>query len=168
MLANCVGFAHGTTGGLDGPTLHVTNADDDGEGSLRQAVAGDDPKWVVFDGDYTIKLSQGIDVGSNTTIDGRGRKVTLTGHGQYGLIISSGEVSKHKSVPRTEAVTNVIVENLILSDFGDVEKTKSNDPYDAIHIGADKGGQPADLIWIDHCDLSKAGDKLISIGGGGR
>lgn len=153
LLAQRAGFGHEVSGGYDGPVVHVTTDADSGEGSLRDAVKGDEPRWVVFDGDCTIHLSKGIEVGSNKTIDGRGRKVTLTGHNQYGLMIG-GE--------------NVIVENLILHDFGDIEKTKSNDPYDAIHIGSiGKAGQAerkvSDRVWIDHCDLSMAGDKLISI-----
>jgi pectate lyase len=146
LLAQRAGFGRLTTGGYTGPVVHVTTDADAGPGSLREAVSGNDPRWIVFDGDFTIRLSKGIEVGSHKTIDGRNRKVTLTGHGAYGLLITD--------------VSNVMVENLILHDFGDIEKTKSNDPYDALHI------EHASRVWIDHCDLSMAGDKLVSVGKG--
>lgn len=165
LLAGRAGFGMAVTGGLDGPTVHVTTDADAGPGSLRQAVAGDEAKWVVFDGDYTIHFTKGIMVGSNTTIDGRGHKVTLTGHGTYGLIMSTGKVSKAME-QRDKPVTNVIIENLILHDFGDIAKTEDNDPFDAINLGGGLTGEPTDRIWIDHCDLSVAGDKLIGITGG--
>lgn len=154
LLAQRAGFGRTVTGGYDGPTVHVTTDADRGPGSLREAVSGDAPRWIVFDGDYTIRSSEGIKVDSNKTIDGRGRKVTLTAHSHYGLLIAG--------------VSNVIVENLILHDFGDIEKTKSNDPYDAIHVGQlgredQQQGKLTERIWIDHCDLSMAGDKLISV-----
>ena len=152
LLAQRAGFGSHVTGGYSGPTVHVTSNADSGHGSLREALTGDEPAWIVFDGDYVIRLKKGIQVGSHKTIDGRGSKVILTGHGQYGLLINS--------------VANVIVENIIFRDFGDVAKTKSNDPYDAINLGGGKRGTPTDRVWIDHCDLSKAGDKLIGIAGG--
>lgn len=146
LLATRVGFGAAVTGGSGGEVVHVTTVADDGPGSLRAATAGNDPRWIVFDGDYTISLTHGIAVGSNKTLDGRGRKVTLTGHGQYGLVLTNSQ--------------NVIVENMILRDFGDVARTMVNDPFDAIHVEHSSG------VWIDHCDLSTAGDKLISIDAG--
>ncbi|MGI9079249.1 MAG: pectate lyase family protein [Acidimicrobiales bacterium] len=147
LLAGRVGFGRNTVGGDGGPVVHVTTAADDGAGSLRAAVAGTDPRWIVFDGDYTIQSSHGILVGSNKTIDGRGRRVTLTAPNQDGLVLNGSH--------------NVIIENLIAHDFGDTTKTKSNNPFDAIRL--DKASTD---IWIDHSDLSRAGDKLIAVDGG--
>jgi pectate lyase len=146
MLADRAGFGRSTTGGYLGRMIHVTTAADDGPGSLRAAVAGSTPAWVVFDDDFKIRLAKGLEVGSNKTIDGRGRHVTITGHGTDGLII--------------DGVSNVIVSNLTLTDFGDVALTKDNDKPDAIHVRRAKN------VWIDHNDLSVAGDKLISIDNG--
>jgi pectate lyase len=140
------GFGRDVTGGAGGKTVHVTKAADSGSGSLRAALEGDDPSWVVFDADFKIQLKSGIEVGSNKTIDGRGHRVTITGHGTDGLIIRE--------------VSNIIVENVTLTDFGDTSQTKKNNKPDAIHI------QRAHNVWIDHNDLSLAGDKLISIDDG--
>jgi len=142
-----MGFGRETRGGRGGPVVHVTTAADDGPGSLRQAVSGSHRRWIVFDGDYTIQSSREIAVGSNKTIDGRGRRVTLTAPKRDGLDLTGSH--------------NVIVENLVLHDFGDVTKTDQNDPFSAIRINSG-----ATDVWIDHCDLSKAGDKLIAIDGG--
>ena len=146
LLLGRVGFGRGVTGGLAGPVVHVTTSADSGPGSLRAAVAGNTPAWVVFDDDYTIRLDSGVAVGSNKTIDGRGHKVTLTGHGTDGLVL--------------KGVSNIIVANMLLHDFGDVAKTSRNDKPDAIHI------ERSSNVWVDHCDLSEAGDKLVAVANG--
>ena len=147
LLAGRVGFGRNADGGNAGETCRVTTDADSGAGSLREALSRPEPLWIIFDGDYTIHLSSGLPVSSRKTIDGRGRHVTLTGHGVAGLIL--------------DGVEHVVIENLELRDFGDTERTKFNDPYDAISIT-----NRAHDIWIDHCSLSMAGDKLIGIGGG--
>jgi pectate lyase len=143
LLSGREGFGRNTTGGAGGPIVHVTSDADSGAGTLRAAVAGDRPAWVIFDRDMTIHLTEPIDVGSNKTIDGRQHRVELTGHGTWGL--------------RIRDVSNVIVANMILHDFGDVTKTAQNDKPDAIDIIAVQNA------WIDHCDLSMAGNKLILV-----
>ncbi|GGF48333.1 hypothetical protein GCM10011519_22910 [Marmoricola endophyticus] len=146
LLAERVGYGAGVTGGAGGRVVRVTSDADDGPGTLREAVQGDDPKWVVFSGDASIRLDSGLAVGSNTTIDGRGRSVTLTGPGTDGLLL--------------DGVSNVVVESLTLRDFGDTAKTEKNDMPDAIHLEGAKG------VWIDHNDLSRTGDKLVAVSGG--
>jgi pectate lyase len=143
LLAAREGFGRTATGGYAGNVVHVTTAADSGPGSLRAAAAGNTPAWIVFDGDYTIHFASAVPVGSNKTIDGRGHQVTLTGHGVFGLQIKNA--------------TNVIVENLILTDFGDTALTAQNDKPDAIDVIASQN------VWIDHCDLSMTGNKLVFI-----
>lgn len=145
LLDQRVGFGRNVTGGNAGPTVHVTSPSDSGPGSLREALTSANPAWIVFDGDYTIKLDTAIRVTSNKTIDGRGRKVIITAPGKTGLIL--------------ENVSNVIVENLIMTEFGTGVHTVT-DTDDAISINASDG------IWLDHLDLSRAGDKTIGVTGG--
>ena len=128
--------------------MHVTSDADSGPGSLREAVTGDEPAWIVFDKDMEIRLDSPLRVGSNKTIDGRARDVVISAPGQSGLELVG--------------VTNVIVESLTLTDFGDVTQTKQNDLSDAIYLDGATG------VWIDHNDLSRAGDKLIAISNGSR
>jgi pectate lyase len=148
LLADRTGFGASVEGGFLGEVVQVTSDADAGPGSLREAVAGDEPKWVQFDADMTITLESPISVGSNTTVDGRGRVVTITGPGVAGLHI--------------EEATEVILTNLTLRGFGDPGGTASNDPDDAVLITA------SERVWIDHLDLSDAADKLIGVSAGSR
>jgi pectate lyase len=143
LLAGREGFGRATTGGAGGQTVHVTSSADSGPGTLRSAVAGETPAWIVFDRDMTIRITSPIYVGSNKTVDGRVHHVMLTGPGTFGL--------------RLMGSRNVIIANMVLRDFGDVSKTAQNDPPDAIDVIA------AHNVWINHCDLSMTGNKLIMI-----
>jgi predicted outer membrane repeat protein len=62
-------------------TITVTNANDSGAGSLRQAIAdaaaGD---TITFAGDYTILLASQLTIDKNLTIDGVGHSVTVSGN----------------------------------------------------------------------------------------
>lgn len=63
---------------LTGPI--VTNANDSGSGSLRQAVysvCGGDT--ITFNGDYTIRLGATINIIKSLTIDGTGHTITISG-----------------------------------------------------------------------------------------
>ena len=60
-----------TIGGRGGKVNEVTNLNDHGPGSLREAVAGDEPKTVVFRVSGTILCENSIDVGDYTTIAGQ-------------------------------------------------------------------------------------------------
>ena len=61
-------------------TIAVTNANDSGAGSLRQAIAdavtGD---TITFSGDFTIHLASALIIDWDVTIDGAGHTVTITG-----------------------------------------------------------------------------------------
>lgn len=143
LLAGRAGFGRAVQGGAGGRVVHVRSAGDDGPGSLRAALVGGGARSVVFDSDLTIHLATPLAIPSQTTIDGRGHRVEITGHGVAGLDIVN--------------VHDVIIESIVLHDFGDVAKTKANNTPDAIHIAA------AHEVWIDHDDLSMAGDKLIAV-----
>jgi pectate lyase len=146
LLAQREGFGAKTSGGAGGRVRHVTSSANSGRGSLRTALRGSGPVWIRFDRNMKIHLRSGLVVGDNVTIDGRGHRVTLTGHGTDGLLLVHDR--------------NVIIENLVLHNFGNTARTAENDTPDAVHV------DDAHRVWIDHCDLSMAGDKLISIDDG--
>lgn len=146
-LPQATGFASGVTGGESGRVYHVTSGADSvsapAPGSLRYGLSTGRPVWIVFDSDVEIRLAGALRVPSDTTIDGRGHRVYLTGHGNPGLQIYG--------------VSNVVITHVTLRDFGDIARTEVNDPDDAIDVARSRG------VWIDHCSLSVAGDKLIAV-----
>ena len=157
LLSSREGFARNVTGGLvpRGGTeiTHVTTAADRGPGSLRRALKGDRPRWIVFDGDYRIQLASGIKVGSNKTIDGRGRDV---------LVQAPDNVDDNNWGLRIYDESNIIVHNIRIDKCGNYRKQVEDDQNDCIDIIGARN------IWIDHVSLSQAADKLISITGGSR
>lgn len=128
------GFGRNAVGGVSGAVYHVTTLDDDGHGSLREACRRSEPLWIVFDHSGTIHLSSVLRVSSYKTIDGRGRKIKLTGKGL-----------------QLREVEHVIICNL------ELEGGRGHD-VDAIQI------KPKSRhIWIDRCSLRDFDDGLIDI-----
>ena len=86
VLNNMVGYADhdGCTGGAGKSIVTVTNLDDTGGGSLRNAIAGQSNRWIRFTPNLTGSISLATIltlIGSNWTIDGRGANITIDGHG---------------------------------------------------------------------------------------
>lgn len=65
------GHGRFVTGGRGGEIRHVTNLNDSGSGSLREAVKGSNKKIVVFDVGGVIALNSDLTIGANTTILGQ-------------------------------------------------------------------------------------------------
>lgn len=65
------GHGRYTTGGRGGKVVHVTNLNDKGSGSFREAVKGSSKKIIVFDVAGVIPLADDLDIGDNTTIAGQ-------------------------------------------------------------------------------------------------
>lgn len=99
FLAQAEGYAAGVTGGLAGPEVWVTQLGDRGEGSLRAALEATGPAWVRFAVDGAIRLKRPIQVKSDKTLDGRGRRVEVIGQG---LLLYK--------------VSNVVLSHLIVHD----------------------------------------------------
>ena len=107
---SAVGFGAAATGGRGGTVYHVTNLNDSGTGSFRDAVSANN-RIVVFDVGGYIKLSSAILVHSNITIAGQ----TAPGGG---IGVMAGEVSFN-------GATNVIVRDFRFR-MGDQDANQKN------------------------------------------
>jgi pectate lyase len=135
LLQRRTGFGARARGGAGGQRVVVTSPADSGPGTLRAAVEKNSgPVWVTFAGDMDIPLSSLIRVGSDVTIDGRGRKVTLLYHG---LLFIGGH--------------NVIVSNIAIDGhFSGISQ--------AVNIS-----RASRDIWIEHLDLARFNDRLVDV-----
>jgi pectate lyase len=138
LLSQREGYGREATGGAGGPVVHVTSAEDDGPGTLRDALRhAKGPTWIRFASDMTIAQASQMRVPSNVTIDGRDHAVTLL---DYGLGIYHSN--------------NVIVTHLTIDGR---LRTFSQ----AINVANDSHN-----VWIDHLDLSRFADRLLNVKNG--
>ncbi|MDH0091271.1 polysaccharide lyase family 1 protein [Achromobacter mucicolens] len=139
LLAQREGYGARATGGLGGKFIDVTSDQDAGPGTLRAALAQarKGPAWIRFASDMTIVLKSQLRVPSNTTIDGRGKRVALIddGLGVYGA-------------------KNVILTHLTI----DGRLTRITQ---AVNVANDSRD-----VWVDHLDLSRMSDRLLNVKNG--
>lgn len=129
-----VGGGSFATGGRGGTVVHVTNLNDSGAGSFREAVSGSN-KIVVFDVSGTIELKSDVVVGSNITIAGQ------TAPGGSGITLKNYKLGF--------GGTNVIC-RFISSRPGERGVAKD---YDAL------GGANGTNTIVDHCSFGWANDE---------
>ncbi|GJN35670.1 hypothetical protein PR202_gb24465 [Eleusine coracana subsp. coracana] len=100
-LADCaVGFGRAAIGGKDGKVYVVTDPSDNPAnpepGTLRYGIVQDEPLWITFARDMTIRPKKDLLVGSHKTIDGRGADVVV---GDGGACFA---VTKREDSPESE------------------------------------------------------------------
>jgi len=139
LLERREGYGARAEGGLGGRFIDVTSNEDAGPGTLRAALeqAKKTPTWIRFASNMTIVLRSQLRVPSNTTIDGRGKRVTLIddGLGVYGS-------------------TNVILTHLTIDG-------RLNRLTQAVNVA--NGSRD---VWVNHLDLSRMSDRLLNVKNG--
>ncbi|KAE8719596.1 putative pectate lyase 18 [Hibiscus syriacus] len=155
-LADCaIGFGKHAIGGRDGKIYVVTDSGDHDPvnpkpGTLRYAVIQDEPLWIIFAGDMTIKLKEELLMNSFKTIDGRGSNVHIAG----GPCIT------------VQYVTNIIIHGINIHDCkrgGNAYVRDSPGHYGWRTISDGDGVSifGGSHVWVDHCSLSNCNDGLI-------
>jgi pectate lyase len=136
------GFGATTSGGRYGTIVRVTNLDDSGPGSLRDALAVPVPRIVVFDVSGTITLNSAVRVPATApyvTIAGQ----TAPGDGialrKFGLEIRTHNVVARHLRLRTGAEADNRLRAVLLRD--------------------------ASNVVVDHCSISWGPDENLALGG---
>ncbi|MBP1565108.1 MAG: dockerin type I repeat-containing protein [Oscillospiraceae bacterium] len=130
-----VGAGKYATGGRGGTVYHVTNLNDSGEGSFRDAVSKSN-RIVVFDVSGTIELKGNVTVADNVTIAGQ------TAPGGSGITLKNYKIGM--------AGDNIIC-RFISSRPGPYASTSSgNDAW---------GGEKGSKSIIDHCSMGWTTDE---------
>lgn len=131
------GFGCETVGGRGGQVIYVTNLNDSGPGSLREAVETKGPRMVLFKVSGTIDLEKAIVI--------REPNITIAGQS------APGDGICLRKNPISIAADEVIV-RFIRSRPGDA----SGKAVDALSIGSGR------YILVDHCSASWAVDETLS------
>lgn len=130
-----VGVGKYATGGRGGDVVHVTNLNDSGDGSFRDAVSKPN-RIVVFDVSGTIELEGNVTVADNITIAGQ------TAPGGSGITLKNYKIGL--------AGDNIICRYL----------SSRPGPYKSTSSGNDAwGGAKGSNSIIDHCSMSYATDE---------
>src|SRR5215207_9341260 len=139
------GFGKYTTGGRGGKVMIVSNLNDNGPGSLRDAVQKNYPRIIVFAVSGTIHLESDLSIKSNLTIAGQ----TAPGDG---ICLADRSVSLGGD--------NIIIRYLRFRMGDRYQKggmVDGNGGDDAF------GGTRRKNIVIDHCSMSWSTDEVFSI-----
>lgn len=126
-----LGFGTNVTGGRAGTVYHVTNLNDDGKGSFRDAVSQGN-RIVVFDVGGIINIKTAVSIKSNITIAGQ----TAPGEG---IAIHGGKLSTGKQ-------SNIIIRYLRIRPGENTASTKD----DALNL------YDAKNVIVDHCSVELA------------
>jgi len=138
------GFGKYATGGRGGKVLIVTNLDDDGEGSLRQAVNAKEPRIIVFAVSGTIHLLSPLLIRGDVTIAGQ----TAPGDGIC--------IADHPVILKGNNVIIRFLRFRMGDRYQDKGKVHGGGHDDALNV------YKRSNIIIDHCSVSWSTDECFS------
>ncbi len=141
------GWADGTVGGRGGRIIRVSNLNESGAGSFREAVEAEGPRIVVFE------------VGG--VIDMAGKSI----HIRHPFLTVAGQTAPRPGITLIKSETHIATHQVIIQHLmfrpGEFGRPKMG--------GGDQDGissqGAAHHIIVDHCSLSWATDENLSIGG---
>lgn len=142
------GFGKNATGGRGGYVVAVTNLNNSGPGSLRDALKMTGARTIVF------KVAGIIDCSSYLEIPYKSGNVTIAGQTAPG-----GGITIRGAELRISA-SNVIVRYVKIRPGSNVSGSNIN----GIRLSSYNNNQIRDII-IDHCAITWATDKVLIIGG---
>ncbi|MFH0990594.1 MAG: T9SS type A sorting domain-containing protein [bacterium] len=132
------GFGQYTVGGRGGDIYEVTNLNDSGPGSLREAIGKTGPRTIVFRVSGTIRLKSRLSVTrGNLTIAGQS---------------APGDGICLRDFNFTVKANEVIIRYLRFR-LGDVDSTYDDDAFD---------GENSKNVILDHCSISWSIDETLS------
>ncbi len=140
------GFGADTIGGRGGTVIKVTNRNDDGAGSFREACEASGPRIVVFEVSGTISLSEGIDITDPY--------ITIAGQTSPGGICI-------KNWPLEVRSHDIVIRHMRFRPGTGGGGTDVR--VEAVH-NRGEGGAFYNVI-LDHCSMSWATDENVDMGG---
>jgi hypothetical protein len=140
------GFGKYTTGGRGGRVFVVTNLNDNGPGSLREALAKNYPRVIVFAVSGTIHLESKLNIKGDVTIAGQ----TAPGDG---ICLADNSVQLSGN--------NIIIRYLRFRMGDRFQRTATG----VNGSGSDDafGGIGRSNVIIDHCSMSWSTDEVFSV-----
>lgn len=139
------GFGKFATGGRGGKVFIVTNLDDEGTGSFRQAATAREPRIIVFAVSGTIHLQSPLNIQGNVTIAGQ----TAPGDG---ICLADYPVKLNGD--------NIILRYL---RFRMGDKNQNKGMVDGAGADDALGGTKRTHLMIDHCSISWSTDECFSV-----
>lgn len=148
---NPIGFGRNAQICSDAKNYVVTNLNDSGSGSLREALENPEPRIINFAVSGTIRLLSDLKVQSCKAVDGSGQNITICG---YTLVLGQ----------ENNGVSNIILRNLT---FYNPKNIFPAGVFDNEGNALDQIGiYSSSNIWIDHCTFGRSADDLIGISHG--
>lgn len=141
------GFGANTAGGRGGKIIEVTNLNDGGPGSLRNAIEAEGPRIIVFRTGGTIDLKTSLEITHPY--------VTIAGQTAPGEGIALKNWATKLNSPLIIRTHDVIVRYIRSRPGPGMEKVSDGDALEIL-------GPEAYNVVIDHCSFSWAVDENIS------